>query len=233
MCVCVCLLFLQACMHARVCMHVCVCVCVSVSQCVCACFALKSKWDPSVYSLNMNRCMAQYCIRITFTRTEDFMIAKQPLGKIRSFWLFSFCCWRRFVYVPNVTMCVVLRTFKCFVFDVTFMLHTKQEKRCSAHIKDFTLLFPMISQCNHCYWHLDGKKIKKWQNMASSREVWPALLASSREGMLQAAPDAKVLTYWYCDQVKSSGMVTSRPWHHGTVTWLRQHVLISYTEAEL
>ena len=39
-------------------------------------------------------------------------------------------------------------------------------------------------------------KIEKWQNMAGSREVRGALLAGSREELLQVAADARVLLNW-------------------------------------
>ena len=32
----------------------------------------------------------------------------------------------------------------CLVFDVTVTIHSKQEKRCCTHVKDFTLLFPFV-----------------------------------------------------------------------------------------
>ena len=88
------------------------------------------------------------------------------------------------MYVSNVNVCAVLRIFCCLVFDVTVTIPTKQEKRCWAHVKDFTLFFPFVP---HIYplllamrWE---NRMEKWQNMAGSREVRPALLAGSREGI--------------------------------------------------
>ena len=57
------------------------------------------------------------------------------------FYPFSFVVDVVFCIVP---VCAAFRTFNCIVYNVTLTIHTKQEKRCSAHLNHFSLVFSLI-----------------------------------------------------------------------------------------
>ena len=134
-----------------------------------------------MYSVNMNQRMEQYSNRrIMCTQMKDFVIVKQPQEKkkfLTHFLLLLTCC---VCFQYKHVCCFTYFQLSCF--DVTIAIHTKQEKRCFSHLKDLTLLLLLIPHIQSLLSTMQRKnKIEKWQYMAGSRVVRPALLASSME----------------------------------------------------